>query len=944
MDARSDGARDAARLPDVFATGGDVGRDLAAVDWAATPLGPSERWPQSLVSVVRILLSSRFSMWLGWGPELTFFCNDAYRRDTLGRKYPWALGRPASEVWAEIWSDIGPRIERVLEGEATWDEALLLFLERSGYREETYHTFSYSPLTDDDGRVAGVFCVVSEDTERVISARHLATVRDVSAHVTALRSENEVVDAAARQLAQDPRSVPFGLIYLLAGDSSSAVLAGTAGIPAGHPAAPGILNLAEPGTAWPVGTLLQGRTVVVDDLDERFPDLPTGAWSEPPLRALAVPFRQQDEARPHGFLITALNRYRPLDADYRGFVELLADQIGTALSGARAYQEERERAERLQELDRAKTEFFTNVSHEFRTPLTLLLGPAEDALADAAHPLDATQRQRVEIVQRNGERLLKLVNSLLDFSRLEDGDVHARYEPVDLAEYTRELAATFAVAVERAGLTLTVDCPPLPGAVYVDREMWAKIVLNLLSNALKFTFEGGVAVQLREQDGLAVLAVQDSGVGIAAEQQSRLFSRFTRVPGSASRSHEGSGIGLALVADLTAAHGGSVGVRSEPGRGSTFTVAVPLGLEHLPADQVAEPVPETAFGADRQARGFLAEAMRWSGTPAGVAAEGPGAPADVDRAAVLVVDDNADMRDYISGLLADRYEVLTAADGRAGLELAHEKAPDLVLSDVMMPRLDGFGLLAALRADPLTARTPVVLLSARAGEEATVEGLEAGADDYLIKPFSARELLARVQANLELDRVRRSRQEIERSRLLLDQAQRLARVGSWEVDTATGSVTASDELMRQVQMTPADLAVGGMAYVLDHRIHPDDRDRVAAAVQAAVAGAAVRRRDPDRHSGRERPDVPRDRRARPRRARRPAAAARQQPGHHRAARGRAGPLGCRDRRRGRRPGAQDRHRAAERAAAGLRGPGRVPAARGVLPGRGRGHPGRRGLV
>src|SRR4051812_13968000 len=837
MDTVDDDARSAVRVPSVFAAGGAVGRDLAAVDWTSTPLGPPEQWPQSLISVVRIMLASRFSMWMAWGPELTFFCNDAYRRDTLGRKYPWALGRPAGEVWAEIWPEIGPRIERVMAtGDATWDAALMLFLERSGYREETYHTFSYSPLTDDDGRVAGMFCVVSEDTERVISARHLATVRDVSAHVTALRSETEVVDAAARQLSEDRWSVPFGLIYLLADDSTSAVLGASAGVPAGHPAAPPVIDLGDPDAPWPVGELLRGRTVVVDDLSERFDDLPPGAWPEPPLRALAVPFRRQDEVRPHGFLVVALNRYRPLDADYRGFVELLADQIGTALSGARAYQEERERAERLQALDRAKTEFFTNVSHEFRTPLTLLLGPAEDALADPAHPLDDVRRERVQIVQRNGERLLKLVNSLLDFSRLEDGDVQARYEPVDLAAYTTELARTFTVAVERAGLTLTVDAPPLPGPVHVDREMWAKIVLNLLSNALKFTFDGEITLRLRELGGMALLAVEDTGVGIAEDQLSRLFTRFTRVPGTASRSYEGSGIGLALVADLAAAHGGSVGVTSETDKGSTFTVAVPLGRDHLPADQVVEPAPPTPSGAERQARGFLAEALRWVGAPGPASGDAGLAVPDTEHATILVVDDNADMRDYISGLLADRYEVLTAADGRVGLELAHEHAPDLVLSDVMMPRLDGFGLLAALRADPLTARTPVVLLSARAGEEATIEGLEAGADDYLIKPFSARELLARVQANLELERVRRSRQEIERSRALLDQAQRLARVGSWEIDVTTGSVTASDELMRQVQMSATELAVGGMRFLLDERIHPDDRERVGKAVEEALAG------------------------------------------------------------------------------------------------------------
>ena len=326
---------------DLFAWGSEVGRDLARVDWAATPLGPPRTWPQSLVSAVRVVLTSRFSMWMAWGPDLTFFCNEAYRRDTLGRKYPWALGRPASEVWAEIWPDIGPRIERVMtSGEATWDEALQLFLERSGYREETYHTFSYSPLTDDEGDVVGMLCVVSEETERVIGARQMTTVRDVTAHVTASRSEAEVLSAAAVQLSADLRSVPFALVYLvdggadghldggadgrLDGDATPAVLGLRVGVPAGHPAAPDVLDPADAAAPWPAGEVLEGRTVLVDDLPARFADLPTGAWPEPPTQALLVPLRRQDAVRPSGFLVAAVNRYRRLDADYRGFLELLA--------------------------------------------------------------------------------------------------------------------------------------------------------------------------------------------------------------------------------------------------------------------------------------------------------------------------------------------------------------------------------------------------------------------------------------------------------------------------------------------------------------------------------------------------------------------------------------------------------------------------------------------
>ena len=828
-----------------FALGGELGADLAAVDWAATPLGSPDSWPQSLVSVVLVMLSSRFAMWMAWGPELTFLCNDAYRKDTLGAKYPWALGRPAAQVWAEIWPEIGPRIEHVMAtGEATGDEALQLFLQRSGYPEESYHTFSYSPLTDDHGTVAGMLCVVSEDTERVIGARRMATVRDLGARVTALRSEDEVLDAAAAQLAANPWDLPFTAVYSLGDGDDEAVLSASTVLPEGHPAFPALLPLdgSDASTpAWPLHDVLAGRSADVTNLWQLFADLPTGGWAAPPDRALVVPFRQQGLARPQGFLVAALSPHRPADSDYRGFVELLAGQIGSALSTARAYQQERERSDRLVELDRAKTAFFTNVSHEFRTPLTLLLGPAEDALADEAHGLNPVQRERMAIIARNGERLLKLVNTLLDFSRFEAGSLRAEYEPVDLADYTTELARTFAAAIERVGLTLEVDCHRLSQPVFVDREMWAKIVLNLLSNALKFTFEGSICVRLSDTDTEVTLSVQDTGTGIPLDRQAGLFERFARIPGAASRSHEGSGIGLALVFDLAAAHSGSVGLTSEPGHGSTFTVTLPLGSDHLPADQVLAPATEgdgSTSSVERSARGFLAEALRWLSARTSSVEPSPAA-AQSDRPKVLVADDNADMRDYVSRLLEPGHDVVLASDGKAALELARTQAPDLILSDVMMPRLDGFGLLAGLRADPLTAQIPVVLLSARASEEATVEGLEAGANDYLVKPFAARELLARVQANLELDRVRRTRRDLESSQQLLDQAQRLAKVGSWELDIRTGAVAASAEFVRQIQIPPQELAAGGFENGLVGRVYPDDRDRVRSALASALAGGTL---------------------------------------------------------------------------------------------------------
>ncbi|WP_235892404.1 SpoIIE family protein phosphatase [Mycolicibacterium hodleri] len=739
----------------VFRADDEVGRDLAAVDWAATPLGRPEEWPQSLRTAVSILLSSRFPMWMAWGPELTFFCNAAYRRDTLGQKYPWALGRPASQVWEEIWTDIGPRIDRVLStGEATWDEALMLFLERSGYPEETYHTFSYSPLRDENTDVVGMLCVVSEDTDRVIGERRMATLRDLGSDPSVVRTERQMLNFAADQLAGNPYDLPFTLTYLF-GDDGDARLAGASGIGAGHPAAPELISADGP-AVWPVQKPRRGESELVE-LDERMVDLPVGAWSEPPDHALVVPLLQQGGA-PVGLLIAALNRHRPLDEGYRGFIELVAGHIAAGVGSARSYRAQQQRAEELAELDSAKTAFFSNISHEFRTPLTLILGPVDELRARPG--LDAKARDELELIHRNGLRLAKLVNTLLDFSRLQAGRMQSRFEPVDLSAFTAELASVFRSSVDRAGLTFTVDCPSLDEPVYLDRDMWEKVVLNLLSNALKFTFEGSITVQVRRDDAGAVVTVADTGIGVSAAEMPRLFERFHRVETARARSTEGSGIGLALVRELVGLHGGTITAESREGEGSTFTIAVPFGSAHLAADDIVSPRGSTA-SAGAIAEPFVQEALRWlpmdpespashaSNPVIAAAATGDG------EVRVLIADDNADMREYLTNLLrSSGCQVVAVNDGLQALEAVRRELPDLVISDVMMPGLDGLQLLAALRNDPRTAALPILLLSARAGQEASIEGLQAGADDYLVKPFAAAELLARVRANVELARLR----------------------------------------------------------------------------------------------------------------------------------------------------------------------------------------------
>ncbi|MBR0779672.1 PAS domain S-box protein [Bradyrhizobium diazoefficiens] len=521
------------------------------------------------------------------------------------------------------------------------------------------------------------------------------------------------------------------------------------------------------------------------------------------------------------------------DAGSVTFVVVTGMDITERLQGERdrrAYEEQRQRAEALAEIDRTKTAFFSNVSHEFRTPLTLLLGPIEDALGDREQPLGARQRERIDVVQRNALRLHKLVNTLLDFSRVEAGRIQAVYQPTDIALLTHDLASSFRSACEKAGLLLTVNAPPLAGQVFVDREMWEKIVLNLISNAFKFTFDGAIRVDIAAEGNSAVLRVTDSGTGIADSELPRIFERFHRVEGARGRTHEGTGIGLALVKELVELHKGAVSVESVLGKGSTFTVRVPFGSGHLPQDRVGAARLQASTATHAEA--FVSEALRW--LPDGTMAEDldrqsepileseeslPGA-----RAHVLLADDNADMREYLGRVLGTGYEVTATADGEEAFAAARRVHPDLILSDVMMPRLDGFGLIQRLRDDPELRNVPVIFLSARAGDEAKVEGLQSGADDYLVKPFSASELRARVAVNIDLSRARmQSARTHERTKL-------------WSVSQDLLVITDQDG--RYLSVNPAWTATLGWseAELLGRTarwlLHSDDLERTRAQMKA----------------------------------------------------------------------------------------------------------------
>jgi signal transduction histidine kinase len=593
--------KSAENLRNLFPGDSEMARLMRAFDWSRSEVGPPETWPESLKAAVRICVGSRNPIVIWWGKKaLTQIYNDGYMRILTAAKHPQWLGRSGAECWSEIMETMGPLWEGVMAtGEATWFEDFLYIMNRNLPREECYFTFSYSALRNDSGDVDGILCICYETTSRFVADGRLRTLRDLGRTVASAKTPEAACKLTAEILAVNPGDVPFSLLYLLDDDATRARLVASSGFAREDDAGPNTVDLTSSAddSDWPMKRVLDsGSAESIRELSNRFPRLPGGLWPESPETALVVPIICAGQ--PRGFFVAGFSTRRIVDADYRSFFDLIVGHVSTAVTNALAYEQERMRAESLAELDRAKTAFFSNVSHEFRTPLTLLLGPLEETLAQS-EDLSAQHRERLEIAHRNSLRLLKLVNTLLDFSRIEAGRIQAVYEPTELGAFTAELASNFRSATEKAGLNLAIDCPSLPDSVYVDHEMWEKIVLNLVSNAFKFTFAGEISVSLRQAGEVVELAVRDTGTGIPADEIPNLFERFHRVKGARGRSLEGSGIGLALVQELVKLHGGAVRVESEIDRGSVFIVTIPLGSAHLPADRVqaASHLSSLGYGA-----------------------------------------------------------------------------------------------------------------------------------------------------------------------------------------------------------------------------------------------------------------------------------------------------------------------------------------------------------
>ena len=709
-----------------------MGELLADFDWSATTLGPSEAWSSSFHSLVRLMLASRFPMLLWAGQDLLHVYNEAYR-DLLGDKHPGALGKPAAEVWTEIWDTVGPLTASVMnESASTFAEDLQLIMVRSGFEEETYFTFSYSPFVD-GGLVAGVFAAVVETTDRVVSERRHRMQRAMGEALLPALTVDEVVAAAIATFEQHAEDVTEALIYELQSDGAASLRAATSnGMDATS-------ALSDDETRMILGassssTLLH-RLVHADRPD-----------NSDASALVAWPLFHSGGRDLFGILVVRPSVRRPLDDSFRSFLEVLATQVVSAIGVARAYQAERRRVDALAELDAAKTGFFQNVSHELRTPLTLVLEPIHAVLAGV---LADEHRAQLEIAERNGRRLQGLVDALLETARIESGLMEAQFEPVDVGALTARVLSLFEGAFATAGLDLRVELDDVMEPVWLDETMWETIVSNLVANALKYCYEGSVTVGIDRVNDMLLLRVTDTGIGIPPTEVSKIFDRFHRVGGSGGRSAEGTGIGLAMVKALVEMHSGRVELDSELAVGTTFRVLIPFNGRHDRTGTTA--AAQRSGGRTSTLDRIVIESLSWvSAAEVDVPAESDGA-----RGRVLVIDDNADMRTHLRNVLGRRFDVAVASDAEGALMLIRQWQPDVVISDVMMTGVDGLALTRRIRADPELNHCELVLLSARAGSEAADEGLRAGADDYLVKPFRADDLIRRVELRLQRARERR---------------------------------------------------------------------------------------------------------------------------------------------------------------------------------------------
>ncbi len=739
----------------------EMAKLILNMDWSASPLGPIEQWPEALKNTASLCLNSNFPISIVWGTEYNQLYNDGYL-PLCGDKHPHSMGQNFKECWAATWPAVKDSFEQAFTGKAAYLINERLFVDRFGYMEETFFTFSFSPILGKSGVVEGLFIPVIETTEKMLSERRGHILREISATTSKAKTIKDVAQLTIHCLSEHHVDLPFALIYFFDDSRESATLIASTGLEATKTLCIKKVFLNQPqDQTWPLYESHDKKMLVLTDLEHRFWPFTCEPYPESVKNAVIFPIYLAGKHRRHGALIFGVSPRRALDEAYKTFYELLGASVTNAINTAYSYEQEKRRAEALADIDRAKTAFFNNISHEFRTPLTLMIGPLESILFEGETKLPQKIRTDVDVAYRNCIRLLKLVNNLLDFSRLESQQMEAFFEPVFLHEITADIASSFLPAMEKAGLQFIVNCNTIKKPVYIDKGMWEKIVLNLLSNAFKYTLKGSVTLTLKAVNDHVELTIRDTGVGIPTNEVKKIFDRFHRVKGIEGRTHEGTGIGLALVNELVNLHHGTIRVKSKIKSGSAFMVSIPLGSTHLPAHQIREHIVQRSASDHKYTKAFIEEALGLLFDDTSCSTETIQIAKVKGSERIVLAEDNADMRQYISHLLSEYYHVLSFANGKDALKAIVADPPDIIVSDVMMPVMDGLELIQHVRANKTVAKIPIILLSARAGQEAMISGIGSGADDYLVKPFSAKELLVRIKQQFAMLHLRQESNKLK---------------------------------------------------------------------------------------------------------------------------------------------------------------------------------------
>ncbi len=688
--------------PFAFNGDGEVRSLLRMHDWSASPLGQPHTWPQELLTVVNLLLDSRFPMFVAWGQELGFLYNDAYA-EILGDKHPGALGRRFQDVWAETWSEVGPIIANTMAGKPTYFEDRALAVLRNSFPEEAWFTFSYSPVRDSHGMVDGVCCTVVETTGRVLSERRQAFRVELTERLRSLTLSEDIVAAASALLGQHLQVAR--VLYAEIDDANETfVIRQTWSRPGIASVAQKVESLDDFGPEM-AATLRAGKTIAIDDirLDNRTADHADAYARLLGIRSLlCIPVVKAGRLS----VVLNLHQVEPYRWTY-GEIHLAQDMVEwtwAAAENARAQAE-------LLDADQRKDDFLAMLAHELRTPLAPISAAAE--LLGMA-PLDAGRLKKTsQVLSRQVRHMTGLVDDLLEVSRVTKGLVTLDKYPQDLKNIVSSAVEQVRPMIEAQRHQFATALAPEPAYVLGDQKRLIQILANLLNNAAKYTPAGGhIQLSLEVHDAQILLCVVDNGIGIPLELQPHVFDLFSQAKRTSDRVQGGLGIGLALVKSLVGLHGGKVTCVSEgPGKGSQFTICLPRLIE--PAI-----VPDRR---DSEKNSRISD----------------------KKLRILVVEDNVDTAEMLTMFLeALGHEVLMEHSPLQALERARIDLPDVCLLDIGLPEIDGNELARRLRRQPETAHVPLIAITGYGQEHDRENALAAGFNHHFVKPVDAAKLSA----------------------------------------------------------------------------------------------------------------------------------------------------------------------------------------------------------